>query len=459
MKSVLIILLAVAMLTGCARLLEGDIESITPHEVVPYERPPTEQISVADHYEFRATMLDLIMQHVTETQILYHNYDGEDVQAAVRRVCDEIMYEHPIGAYAVANIAVNATRVVAYFEVDIEIEFKRTHEQIASIVNVSTQRYMVTQLLSSISEYKEEAVIRTSMQLSEEEITELVKEIYYQNPRRIVMLPFVAVDIFPEVVEILPDEVEDPREEDENYPDEDEDHPDEDEDHPEDDEGFPDAVGGFPNVGVDRIYEIKFGYMEGPSMLQVYSENLALYVRQNAERAVGDTDAEILLSLVENLMASTAFDEGTARTISIHGAQNFAATAFGALVRGQAVGEGFAMAFKALCDELRFDCRVVLGYIDGRVHAWNIIFLDGYYYHIDVAMAVVNGLETAFLKTDADFEEMYTWDRENTVRCEGSLTLEDIIGPADPDDDDDYDDDDDDYDDDDHDNGHNEEED
>ena len=153
-----------------------------------------------------------------------------------------------------------------------------------------------------------------------------------------------------------------------------------------------------------------------------------MYVRQNAERALGETDAEILLSLVDNLMASTEFDEGTARTISIHGAQNFAATASGALVRGLAVGEGFAMAFKALCDELRFDCRVVLGYIDDRVHAWNIVSLDGDYYHIDVAMCVVYGLEAAFLKSDIDFEELYTWDRDNTVKCEGMLTLEDIIG-------------------------------
>jgi len=83
---------------------------------------------------------------------------------------------------------------------------------------------------------------------------------------------------------------------------------------------------------------------------------------------------------------------------------------------------------------LGFDCRVVLGLLDGRVHAWNIVFLEGAFYHIDVAMCVVNGLETAFLKTDADFEEMYDWDMENTVRCEGELTLEDIIGPEEPDD-------------------------
>jgi len=241
----------------------------------------------------------------------------------------------------------------------------------------------MTQLLDLMSKYEEEAVFLTNLQLSKEEIINQIIEIYYQNPRRIIMLPFVTVEIFPE-------------------------------------------------EGPDRIYEIRFGYTESPEMLQLFSGNLDIYVRQNAELAIGETDGEVLLSLVRNLIASTEFDEGTARTISVHGPQNFAATAFGALVRGSAVGEGFAMAFKALCDELRFDCRVVLGFIDDRVHAWNLVALDGYYYHIDVAMCAYNSLEEAFLKTDTDFEEIYTWDRENTQRANGTLTLYDIINDDDP---------------------------
>jgi hypothetical protein len=128
-----------------------------------------------------------------------------------------------------------------------------------------------------------------------------------------------------------------------------------------------------------------------------------------------------------NLIESITFDDRTAITIHAHGAQNLSATAYGAFVRDRAVGEGFAMAFKALTDELGLGNRIVLGYLDGLIHAWNIVNIYGEYYHIDVAMSALNGIETAFLKTDADFEEMlYTWDRENTVRCEGALTWEDV---------------------------------
>ena len=381
-----IIITAVIALTGCVNLLEGFDESISEHPVRTYERQPTEQITVSGYDELVATIISLIMEHETEKQLLYYHDDGEDVQAEIQRASDEIMLEHPIGAYAVAGITTEATIIVSYYEVDIEIEYKRTQEQLDSIINVSSERYMRTQLLNIMREYREEAIIHTYLQFTDDDINRFVNEIYYQNPRSIVMLPFVTVETFPE-------------------------------------------------EGSDRIYEIKFGITDSPGMLQRFSTELELYVQGNAEQAVGNTDSEILLFLANSLIDSTTFDEGTARTIHAHGPQNFAATAFGALVRGSAVGEGFAMAFKALADEVGINCRIVLGHYDGIVHAWNIVSLYGDFYHIDVAMCAVNGIETAFLKTDADFEEMlYTWDRENTVRCEGPLTLDDVLIPEDPDD-------------------------
>jgi len=377
-------------ITGCSNLLDGFDESITEHQAAPYVRPPTEFISVYNYDELVSTILKLVMEHETEAQLLYYHLVGQDVQAEVEQASHEILNENLIGIYAVADITAEATLVVTRFEVGIKIEYKRTQEQVDSIINVSSERYMRTQLLSIMNQYKGEAIIRTHLRITENDIERFVVETYYQNPGRIVMLPYVTVEIFPEEEEEAAEAAE-------------------------------------------RIYEIQFGYTENTSMLQLYGEELAYYVRQNAELAEGETDSEVLLFLVRNLLESTTFDEAQARTIHVHGPQNFAATAFGALIHGSAVGEGFAMAFKAICDEIGLDNRVILGHYDGRIHAWNIVSLYGDFYHIDVAMCAVNGIETAFLKKDADFEEMYTWDRENTVRCAGELTLEDIIGPEEDD--------------------------
>jgi len=376
---ILLLVTAVIVSSGCSSLLEGYVLTEAPYSGTPYEKPPEERIEVSNYGELLAVILDLVTEHVDTGNMQASNYDG-DIQTDVDRACGEILHNNPIGAYAVANLTGETKRIVSIYEINISIEYKRTKQQIDSIVNVSTQRYLRTELLSVMSNYYEEAVFRTALNITEEDIQGYVREAYYQNPRRIVMLPVVAVEFYPE-------------------------------------------------NGEDRIFELRFGNMVQPGILRQYGVNLSQqYVRRNANNAVGETDAEILLSLANNLIASTSFDEKTARAISVHGAQNFAATAYGALANGNAVGEGFAMAYKALCDELGLDCRVVLGYRNGMVHAWNIVFLFGDYYHIDVAMCAANGIETAFLKTDEDFAADYSWDTEATVKCRGTLTYADIVG-------------------------------
>ena len=387
---VLAIFLCCVILTGCINLLEDHFESITEHHITSSVRPPTEHVTVYDYNEFAAAILKVVMEHETNSLLLYF-HDGDDVGADIENARNEIMNKHPIGAFAVADLTLNATRIVTHYEIEIEIEYKRTKEQVDSIITVSSEQYLQSQLLDIMSIYGEEAVFRSTLYLTEEYLTQLVKKTYYQNPHRIVMLPIITVEIFPENGTSPDDEIS--RED-----------------------------------GVDRIYLVQFGYTESTIMLQRYSEILTANIQRNVGLAAGNTESEILLSLVGIFIESIRFDDGSARTMPAHGTQNLLTTAFGALFRGIAVGEGFAMAFKAVADELNFDCYVVLGYYDDMVHAWNIISLYGDYYHVDVAMCVVKGWEFAFLKTDDDFEEMlYEWDRENTVRCEGELTLEDII--------------------------------
>ena len=363
------------LLSGCAAIIEGDARIVRPHTLVPNERPAVARREASNFDELKAVILDLVMQHETSGRIIY-SWD-EDVQADIDRAVYDIMSNHPIGAYATSAITGVATRIVSYFEIDVSIEYQRTRRQVDAIISVSTPLQLRTELLDAMSSYRDEAVFRTALRtVTAESVAEMVRELYYQNPRDIVMLPSVAVTLFPE-------------------------------------------------HGNDRVIEVRFGNTFDAEILRDFGESLADNVRLNAVAA--DTDALTLLSLAESLIATCAYDEDMARTISEHGAQNFAATAYGALVNRSAVGEGFAMAFKALSDELELYNRVVLGHLDGMFHAWNIVLIDGQYYHIDVAMGAVNGIETTFMKTDADFIAMgYTWDMEAVPRASGALTFFDI---------------------------------
>ena len=63
-------------------------------------------------------------------------------------------------------------------------------------------------------------------------------------------------------------------------------------------------------------------------------------------------------------------------------------TAKGALVNKVAVCQGYALAFKALCDEAGIQCEMVYGTGNSGgqsiSHAWNVVCVDGQWYQIDV---------------------------------------------------------------------------
>ncbi len=57
---------------------------------------------------------------------------------------------------------------------------------------------------------------------------------------------------------------------------------------------------------------------------------------------------------------------------------------YGALVNGRAVCEGYARAFKLLCQSAGLDCILVTGDSRGVDHLWNMVKLEGEWYHVDV---------------------------------------------------------------------------
>ena len=75
--------------------------------------------------------------------------------------------------------------------------------------------------------------------------------------------------------------------------------------------------------------------------------------------------------------------------------------AYGALVEGSAICEGYAKAFKLLCDRAGIPCEIIGGTANGEAHMWNDVYLDGAYYLVDTTFDDALGSYDYFLKGSA----------------------------------------------------------
>lgn len=85
-------------------------------------------------------------------------------------------------------------------------------------------------------------------------------------------------------------------------------------------------------------------------------------------------------------------------------------TAYGALVSGKAVCEGYSRAMQLICSKIGIPCVLVYGDAQGEGHMWNVINVDGGWYHLDVTWDDSNSeiYHTYFNLCDSEILESHT---------------------------------------------------
>lgn len=102
----------------------------------------------------------------------------------------------------------------------------------------------------------------------------------------------------------------------------------------------------------------------------------------------------------------------------------------GALLNKKCVCEGFAKAFKYLCDKIGIECWVVHGEVINSKfngpHAWNIVKISGHYHHIDVTWDC-NVFDSSNIPkyfymnlSDKEIAKDHSWDPNHYPECSNS---------------------------------------
>ncbi|MEQ6357139.1 transglutaminase domain-containing protein [Lysinibacillus sp. M3] len=95
-------------------------------------------------------------------------------------------------------------------------------------------------------------------------------------------------------------------------------------------------------------------------------------------------------------------------------------SAYALLMEGQAVCQGYALAAYKMLDQAGFDAKYVVGTVNGNVaHAWNLVKVDGQWYHLDTTWndPLPNRFGASsydyFLVTDAQLKKDHKWIASN----------------------------------------------
>lgn len=145
-------------------------------------------------------------------------------------------------------------------------------------------------------------------------------------------------------------------------------------------------------------------YYTTPAREEAVDEVVAAYLDQEAFSR-RTSEYEKIRAAHDYLAAHCTYDWRNSRLLHRYSK----ATAYGALVKGEASCQGYSVALYRLLRESGIDCRILTGFATSPVtgireyHAWNLVRLDGVWYNVDAAWDDETGSLDYFLKSDASF--------------------------------------------------------
>lgn len=289
-------------LSGCGEILAGSYQVSSPHVDRPATDEDSSAIRVENYRDLVSAVLYLVSQGESEGTLQFYDYPG-DVETAVANACLEVATQDPLGAYCVDYIRHETTRVVSYDQTTLSIHYRRTMEQVHSMVNVTGTSAIRTELQEALGAFQKEVVLRVAYFAENvDSITQLIRQAYYDDPAHALGFPQVEINL-------------------------------------------------YPDSGSQRVVEILLTYPESAEVLEQKSEALTLTLEELAlptPGVVGGT-ADEAMKVADSLRNVAAYD------------RSGGATSYAALVEGMANSEGMALAYSLCCQQSGFLCEIVEG--------------------------------------------------------------------------------------------------
>ncbi|AGF57924.1 hypothetical protein B0P06_003766 [Clostridium saccharoperbutylacetonicum] len=92
---------------------------------------------------------------------------------------------------------------------------------------------------------------------------------------------------------------------------------------------------------------------------------------------------------------------------------------YSALTTGKTTCQGYAMTTYKLLNLVGIENKIVLGTLDGVPHGWNLVKLNGKWYHLDVTNNDAVGNDKYFLRKDSILvADGFSWENNKYPKCD-----------------------------------------
>lgn len=363
------LLLVLLFLSGCTK---REYLSVKPHEEQYVEQENADATVISDYDGLVSALLQQCSRHEEVGLIRVYGYPGEIVDDVSRAVY-YVAKQSALGAYAVDFITYDCTQVVSYYEISVNVTYTKTMEEMQALIGTRGENAIQVRVSNALKSYAPTLALRV-YSTPVYDVEGFVREFYNQNPGLLQACPQVELNYYPK------------------------------------------------NVATEEyILQIDFTYP--------YPEANMLQYQQAVDTVVGaaveyvqyrETEKEKLELLYVYLAERFDYEE-----------QSSDLPVYSALCEGKADAYATACTMKTLCNAIGLECWVVDGTYHGSPWYWNIVSLDGQYYHVDAMRCISAGEMSLSMDLDSGMS-LYTWPRSEypacTLRPDGGIDMREDAG-------------------------------
>lgn len=326
-------------LCGCSGMFSKEYFNVTEYTDNSDKIDSREVKVVSDWNELKNAVRDMVSRHISEGKLIFSGY-GSELQGDLSQVGWSVKSEDALAGYSVDYISYDLNHIVTYYEAQIHITYKRTVDDVNSIIPVAGLLGFKRQVKESLNKCDTGLIAQWFHKgLTEEEVSATVREVYFSDPASCVVSPKPIIRV-------------------------------------------------HNSAAAKNIVELVFNYGYSDAALQTMKAEL----KRKSESIVSSFDSEDSLqfgrSACEAINSICEYNE------------SLGSTAYSALVEGFADSLGMSLAFTALCNEKGIECTVIPGRLNDAEHYWNAIYSEGKLNHIDVSNYYSLGSEATFMLSD-----------------------------------------------------------